>query len=421
MTNSIVRPLRILYAAGPGDVLGTYQYWLNGQDDPSQVGVTYSGQFYDVCRSLGAKGYVLSYASKKVFFQDDQFTIEHRPKPFPNASGVSYHLREIWYGLRLIFSAVLWRTDVLVAATGTTHWFVLLLAHYLGIKVIPSLHCVLWRQYLPQSKVDKLLGKLNAHLFRKSAAILAVSNVISAQVKQTVDNWQARNQEIILEFLPFYRDREFSNITPPNLNHLPFRVTFIGRVEETKGVFDLLEIAKQLVAQGRTDIKFDICGDGSALPALRQAIHQAGLEEVMTCQGYCNKDRIHQMLSQSHVVIVPTKTTFPEGFCKVVAEGILANRPVITSKVCPALAYTELGVVEALPDSVADYTKALLKLRDDAQFYEQKRQSCLKIQAQFYDRSKSWGTNLKSALMALQGASVAVQKSFAATGSSSQN
>ena len=39
------KPLRILYAAGPGNVLGTYRHWRGGEDDPSQVAMTYSGQF----------------------------------------------------------------------------------------------------------------------------------------------------------------------------------------------------------------------------------------------------------------------------------------------------------------------------------------------------------------------------------------
>jgi glycogen synthase len=413
MTNSISRPLRILYAAGPGDVLGTYRHWSEGQDDPSQVGITYSGQFFDVCRSIGAKGYVLSYCSKKAFLQDSQFTIEHRPKLFPNASGILHHLREVWYGLRLVATALQWRADVVIAATGTTHWFVLALLHYLGIKVIPSLHCVLWRQYVPQTKVEKLLIKLNAYLFNRSTAILAVSNTISGQVKQTIDSRQAKVQGAVLDFLPVYRGKEFRDVAPPNLTKLPFRVVFIGRVEENKGVFDLLEVAKQLAAQGRRDIQFDICGNGSLLESLRFEIQQAGLEQTVICHGYCNKDKVHQVLSQSHAVIVPTKTSFAEGFCKVVAEGVLAGRPVVTSKVCPALAYARPGVVEASPDNVADYTNALLKLRDDVQFYQQKRQGCFKVQAQFYDFSRSWGATLKSVLVKLQGAPVAAKESYA--------
>ena len=54
------RRLRILYAAGPGDVVGTYRHWKSGVDDPSQVAITYSAQFYQLCKELDADGYVIS-------------------------------------------------------------------------------------------------------------------------------------------------------------------------------------------------------------------------------------------------------------------------------------------------------------------------------------------------------------------------
>src|SRR5215212_3777438 len=78
------RPLRILYAAGPGDVVGTYRHWKERRDDPSQVAMTYSGQFYDLCQSLGAEAYLVSYCPRKDKLVDGTFTVEHRPLGFLN-------------------------------------------------------------------------------------------------------------------------------------------------------------------------------------------------------------------------------------------------------------------------------------------------------------------------------------------------
>ena len=56
---------RLMYATrGHGDVIGTWRHWKEGRDDPGQVAMTYSGQFYDVCRELGAKGYAIASASR---------------------------------------------------------------------------------------------------------------------------------------------------------------------------------------------------------------------------------------------------------------------------------------------------------------------------------------------------------------------
>ena len=52
------------------------------------------------------------------------------------------------------------------------------------------------------------------------------------------------------------------------------------------------------------------------------------------------------MYDDAHVVIVPTTSDFIEGFNKVVAEAVLAGKPVITSSVCPALEYVRDAVIE---------------------------------------------------------------------------
>ncbi|MBW4659008.1 MAG: glycosyltransferase family 4 protein [Drouetiella hepatica Uher 2000/2452] len=388
--------LRILYAAGPGNVIGTYEYWAKGQDDPSQVSVTYSSQFYDVCRKLGAKAYVISSFSDRSRWQDEQFILENRPNFLQNTSGILYHLGQVIYGLRLIFSAIGFRANVAVVDTGSTYWFMLSMLSVLGVRVIPSLHCTLWRKYESQRRVESKLLQLSRRFFAKDcAAILAVSQDIKGQVAQITQG----NSRPVVEFLPAYRSTEFANVTEPNLERSPFRVLFAGRIESSKGVFDLLAIAQRFAVEGRQDIIFELCGDGSALNDLRVAVAQAGLRDTVICYGYCQKPEMRQRLGQSHVVIVPTRTEFVEGFNQVVAEGILAGRPVVTSSVCPALDYVQAAVVEVPPNDVKAYGDALLQLCDDRDFYEQKRRNCLNLQAQFYDPARSWSAALESILM----------------------
>ena len=415
MLDRTVRSLRVLYAAGPGNVLGTYRHWLNGKDDASQVSVTYSSQFFNACRSLDAQGYVLSSCPEATVFEDEQFKIEHRPNSAQDKSGISYHLHLIWYGLRLTASALRWRADVAVVAEGTTHWFVLLALSLLGVKVVPTIHCVLWGKYAPQKKLDKLISKLNGYLFASSHRVMVASNDIADQVKQiTIE------QPEISEFLPLYRRSEFSRIAPPSADRSPFRVLFIGRIEVNKGVFDLLEIAKRFKAEGREDIRFDLCGLGSAFEALKQAAIDAGLSETFVCHGYCMKSQMQERLGESHIVIAPTTTDFVEGFCQVVAEGVLAGRPVVTSEVCPALSYVRPAAVEVQPNDVQGYGDALLKLCDDRAFYEEKQQGCLEVQEQFYEFSRSWEATLKSTLIAAQAAEPAIEATIVAPMSTQQ-
>src|ERR1700710_3112929 len=118
------RALSILYAAGPGDVIGTYRHWKKGEDDPSQVAITYSAQFYDLCREIGARGSVIASHPRVERVAEENLIIGHRPMRFGRGPGWLYHVAQIWYGMRLFLSAVRFGADVAIVIDGT-HWFVL--------------------------------------------------------------------------------------------------------------------------------------------------------------------------------------------------------------------------------------------------------------------------------------------------------
>ncbi len=391
------QPLRIFYAAGPGDVLGTYGHWRAGRDDPSQVSMTYSGQFYDVCRELGAEAYVISSSSMPGKLLDGHFRIEHRPTPFQNRGGLLYHLGQVWSGLRLLWKAWWFRADVMIIVCGTAHWFSFRLARLLGIKVIPTMHCVIWRKGHRPSGMHRLVNKLNRKFFTKTTSgIMSASHDITAQLDQIAKG----KQKPVYEFLPSYRREQFADLGEPSQARKPFRVFYAGRIERNKGVFDLLEIARRFQAAGRTDIEFDLCGSGGALAELRSAVEAAALTAQFRCHGHCNKPTMREMYARAHVVVVPTTSDFIEGFNQVVAEGVLSGRPVITSDICPALDYVRDAVVEVKPDDVQGYGDAILKLCDDLEFYRAKTAACHAAQGQFYDPERGWATTLKTVLSA---------------------
>ena len=104
------------------------------------------------------------------------------------------------------------------------------------------------------------------------------------------------------------------------------------------------------------------------------------------------------MYSRSHVVVVPTRTDFVEGFNQVIAEAVLAHRPVITSAVCPALDYVREAAIEVAPDDVAAYGDAILSLCDDSALHESKISACESLRSQFLDLDNAWNAQLAIAL-----------------------
>lgn len=391
--------MQLIYAAGPGDVINTYRNWKAGEDDPLQVSMTYSGQFFDVCRDMNARAYVITYHPKNAILDDGQFVIEHRPKPFPRKGGLFYHLAEIWYGLRFVATAVRIRADLAVVAEGTTHWIVLSLLGVFGIKLIPTVHCVLWPKFSRLDRRQRLINRLSKGVFAKqSAALLSASNDISKQLA-VVAGGAARPT---LTFLPTYRLQTFASMPAPPVDRSPFNILFGGRVEENKGVFILLEVAIRCRAERRDGIRFDICGAGAALDELRRRAKAAGVEDMFHCHGHCSREVMREKLSRSHLIVVPTTTGFTEGYNQAVVEGILAGRPVVSSAVCPSIASLPGAVVEVPPDDPKGYGDAIIRLREDPEFYELKRRGCVAYQMQFYDPEQGWYGVFKTVLKAVE-------------------
>ena len=390
------RPLRILYCAGPGDVIGTYRHWKEGYDDPTQVAMTYSGQFYELCRHLGAEAYVISYCERRDFLADGRFRIEHRPLPVPpERGGPLFRLGNVWSGLRLTLTAARYRPDVIVTMGGA-EWFSLGLIPLLGPKFLVTLHGHLWRVARPPRGLDGLFWWLNGRFLRRHPkAFMAISHSVAEQLRGLIGATEAPVQP----FMPTYRAALFRPIAaaPPPAPP-PYRVFFAGRMEPNKGIFDLLEVAKRFAAEGRTDIEFDLCGEGISLEELRRKVREAGLVDRFRCHGQVAKREMAGWYQRCHLVVVPTTTDSIEGLNKVVIEAVLASRPVVTSRACPALEYVRPGVLEVPPDDVRAYGDAVLRLVDDQALYEQKVRGCAASTEQFYDAANGWGAALRTVL-----------------------
>ena len=116
--SSRARPLRVFFAAGSGDVIGTYEQWREGRDDHSIVSIAYSSQFYDVCRRLGTRAHVVAAHAWRPGVNDAQFTLRHRPIPFKTTGSALYFAGQVLYAVDLMARAVAFRAQVVVVSTG---------------------------------------------------------------------------------------------------------------------------------------------------------------------------------------------------------------------------------------------------------------------------------------------------------------
>ena len=130
----------------------------------------------------------------------------------------------------------------------------------------------------------------------------------------------------VLRFAPTYRAELFrpGASTPPPVPP-PFRVFYAGRVEQNKGVFALLDVAKRFAAEGRTDIEFDLCGDGNALEELRRRAAEAGVAARFRCHGHVEKRVMASWYQRSRLIVVPTTSDSIEGLNKVYGTRLLVG------------------------------------------------------------------------------------------------
>jgi glycosyltransferase involved in cell wall biosynthesis len=172
----------------------------------------------------------------------------------------------------------------------------------------------------------------------------------------------------------------------------------VGRVEPDKGIFALLEAARISKEKLGRRVRFDVCGTGSALEEARRRVVGMGLQETMTLHGWTSMEDMARLWGESHVAVVPTTSDFVEGFNQVVIEAVLAGRPVITSRVCPALEYVRPCAIEVDVDDVEGYAHAIVDLANNREKYGKLQNSTRDVVKQFLDPGKSFGAAVEHVL-----------------------
>lgn len=383
--------MKIFYVAGPGNVVGTFRHYLKGEHDPGQVAITYSGQFFDVCRDLGLEAKVVTTFHDGERIAADGIEVENWPCPWMRRGGARFHLGSWLHHARLVAAILASRAEVVVYSD-FGHWFLLAPVRLAGVKIIPTLHNRFWAEQRPRRGIQGLICKLNGWFFgRCVSGAMAISDEIVDHVREMTDDAPP-----IRRFLPSYVPGTFKVAPRPVKG--PKRILYVGRVEKNKGALDTVDIAATLRERGRRDLVFEICGDGGALDEMKKRVRSLGLEDFFNFRGHVGRADLPGIYRESFVVLAPTRTDFAEGFNKVVAEAVLAGRPAITSRVCPGAVELGDAVMLVPPDSVAGYADAIETLIDDPQRYDEIVEAGAARRSDFQNEEAGWGACLKGLL-----------------------
>lgn len=376
----------ILYAASAGDVLGTYLRWRDGGRDERQTAATYSAQFFDLCKALGRPGVATFPDDAQRRLDDGDFRLFGLPERAAHVRGIGYHLFQLRRALSLIALALRSGATDIIVLDGVTHWFLLSPLRLFGRRLHVSAHTVFWQAGDTIPAKYRAIHRCEGWFLRNiCSGALVASETIGGQLRAMA----GKARLPVTLFLPLYERAHFERFSPPDPSAGEFRIFFAGRVEENKGVFDLVSIVEAMRADGR-GVHLDICGDGGAKAPLEARVRERGLGEQVALHGHLERAAMLDVLARAHVVVVPTRSSFPEGFNQVVVEAVLARRPVITSKICPALELVAPAAIEAEADNPESYRAAIEALIDDPALYAQKLAAGEALREQFFDPENAW-------------------------------
>jgi glycosyltransferase involved in cell wall biosynthesis len=134
---------------------------------------------------------------------------------------------------------------------------------------------------------------------------------------------------------------------------------FVGRLQQSKGVFELLDILSQLLDTDR-ELHLTVVGEGEILPQLKKKASDLKIQNNITFTGSLFNEKLFEYYFSSTLFIFPSKA---ETFGMVPLEAMACGLPVITSDI-PALRESTGGNAVLLPpeqkDSWVDAVQSLL-------------------------------------------------------------
>lgn len=163
---------------------------------------------------------------------------------------------------------------------------------------------------------------------KRRATHLGANVAVSGPVAETVPGPVVR---IPNTFRPVYDQPEARDEDREGL-------LFVGRLVSVKGADLAVEALRQLRERG-ADTTLTICGDGPEREALEDQVHRAGLDEVVTFEGWTDPDELTEYYRKSTLLLVPSRY---EPFGIVALEAIASG--------CPVVAAGTGGLPEAVGD-----------------------------------------------------------------------
>lgn len=212
-----------------------------------------------------------------------------------------------------------------------------------------------------------LLRPVLAHLVRNSDGVTAISSYTAGLLRALVPS-----AEPVL--IPFGAAADGSEVRPIGGAPLPrpadagFRVLFVGRLVERKGVHVLIEAVRLLNLD--RPVRLEIVGDGPLRSRLERQARETGLGPLIRFRGSVSAEELSRAYDECDVFVLPAvvdEKGDTEGLGVVLIEALLHGTPVVASAaggIPDIVRHDETGLLVP-PGSAPALADALRRYRDD--------------------------------------------------------
>lgn len=172
--------------------------------------------------------------------------------------------------------------------------------------------------------LPKIAKLLLSQVWQKCAYII----VLSESWKQTyVSKLQLNPKKVLVEYNPVVIPNNITTKDKKKSDKIVF--VFLGKINQRKGVFDLLEAIAQLTLAYRKKLEIIIAGNGEIKKAIALA-QELEIDSIVTFPGWINTEQRDRLLEEADVFILPS---YNEGLPMALLEAMSWKLPVITSPV----------------------------------------------------------------------------------------
>ena len=181
--------------------------------------------------------------------------------------------------------------------------------------------------HLFYESLPKVINRLLSKIWQNCACVIALSN----SWKQTyVSKLDLEPDQVLVGYNPVVVPR---NITPKEKSDKT-TILFLGKINQRKGVFDLLAAVAQLYANYPQKIypeKFEliIAGNGEINKAIALA-KELEIDSIVTFPGWINIEQRDRLLEAADIFVLPS---YNEGLPMALLEAMSWKLPVITTPV----------------------------------------------------------------------------------------